>query len=377
MSKTLQTILGIVALVILTGAIWYGFSRKPAEEGVIKIGAIIPLTGPFADWGQSIKDGLELALSDTKHKFVVDFQDDACNPVNAVSIINKFSDVDGINLVIGPGCIECLKAIAPITDQKTMLLFSTGLLDDEVFEKHQSVLNLASQISTEGKYVAKYFSMQQNIKKVAIVHGTTAFGVEHAKRLPEFLKEYNIEVTSIQSSVLNTTDFRTIILKIMQTNPDVIFIHQAEAQIGIFIKQLRELGYKIPVYSYYAVESESVLAAGREALEGMRYTYPVNSAEGSVEKQNFEKRYAQAYKNRIPTATSFFVYDGMMLLDKAMDKCQPSDIKCVKKFFTELGEYRGLSGDMRFEKDGSITRPFGIKKIEDGKFIWVTKEIEL
>lgn len=67
----------------------------------------------------------------------------------------------------------------------------------------------------------------------------------------------------------------------------------------------------------------------------------------------------------------------MMLLDKAMDLCEPSDTACIANFFKGFGEYTGISGDMKFEKDGSLTRPFGIKKIENGDFIWVTKEIEL
>ncbi|MDI6883454.1 MAG: ABC transporter substrate-binding protein, partial [Patescibacteria group bacterium] len=68
MSKTLQTILGIVALVILTGAIWYGVSRKPAEEGVIKIGVISPLTGLAAEYGTETQKGLDLAVEELNKK---------------------------------------------------------------------------------------------------------------------------------------------------------------------------------------------------------------------------------------------------------------------------------------------------------------------
>lgn len=377
MSKTTKTIIWLIVAVVIVGGIWYLSGKKSMEEQTIKIGFIAPLTGPFADWGRTIEEGMKLALQDTQHQFEVDYQDSVCEPEETVTIANRMFNIDNIKIIIGPGCITGLKAIAPIAEQKDALLFSTGLLDDEVFEKHKNIINLASQISTEGKYLAKYLSTQ-NVKSVAIVHGTNSFGEEHAKRLPGFLESYGIEVTSVQPTDLNTRDFKTVIQKIKRMEPEIIFIHQGEIQIGIFMKQLKELGYNIPVYGYYGTEAQSVLEAGGEALNGMFYTYPMNSAEGTEEKKQFETRYTQEYgEEKIPSATSFFVYDGMILLDKALSECQLSDTQCVANFFKNYGDYVGISGDMRFENDGSITRPFGIKKIEDGEFVWVIKEIEL
>ncbi|MDD5163151.1 MAG: ABC transporter substrate-binding protein [Candidatus ainarchaeum sp.] len=364
----------LIIVIIALALLFAGCTEQP-KETKIKIGFMAPLTGSFADWGRSIQEGMQLALEDTNHKFNVDYQDDACDPKQGVTIINKFLGTGEINLIIGPGCIESLKAIAPIAEQNNILLFSTGLLDNEVFEKHKNIINLASQISTEGRYLASYLDSQK-VKRVAIVYGTNPFGVEHSKTFPIFLKDYNIEVTSIEGSALDTTDFKTIILKVMNTNPEVIFIHQGEKQIGLFVKQLRELGYSTQVYGYYGTEAQSVIETGGEALEGMLYTYPVNSAENSPQKKEFERRYSEKFgKDKVPSATSFFVYDGMMLVDKAMAVCQSLDTECIKGFF-EGRDYIGISGNMKFEKNGSITRPFGIKKIENGKFVWVTKKIE-
>ena len=377
MHKTTKTIICLIVAIVIIGGVWYLSGTKSIKEQTIKIGFIGPLTGPFADWGRTIKNGLELALQDTQHKFKIDYQNSACDPQQTVSIANKMFNVDNIKIIIGPGCVTGLRAIAPIAEVKGALLFSTGLLDDQIFKDHQNVINLATQISTEAKYMAKYLSLR-GVKKVAMVHGTNFFGEEYGKRLPEALQRYGIEVTSIQPTDLNTRDFKTVILKIKETNPEVIFIHQGEIQIGIFMKQLREIGYDIPVYGYYGTEAQSVLAAGGEALNGMFYTYPVNSAESTEQKRRFEIRYTQEFgEGKVPSATSFFVYDGIMLLDKAINQCRLDDTQCITNFFKGYDNYVGVSGDMKFEKDGSITRPFGIKKIENGKFIWVTKKVEL
>jgi ABC-type branched-subunit amino acid transport system substrate-binding protein len=119
------------------------------------------------------------------------------------------------------------------------------------------------------------------------------------------------------------------------------------------------------------------LNAGGATLEGVKYTYPVNNADGTKEKESFDKRYAEAFPGRIPTATSYFMYDGIMLLDKAFDVCAWNDGPCIENFLKNYGTYNGLSGEMQIQKDGKNIRPFGIKTVENGEFVWVTKEVSI
>ncbi len=368
----------LAALLVIIGIVLINNSSGtiPENNPLVTIGFVTPLSGPFAEWGTSIRNGMEIALKETKHQFRVNYEDDVCDPKNAVTIANKLFSVDKIKIIIGPGCIDGLKAVAPLAEQHKALLFSTGLLDDGVFTENKNVINLANQISTEARYLAAYLKTQP-IKKVAIVHGTNLFGEELGNRLPDFLNEYSIMVTSTNSTSLDETDFKTIILSIFKNKPDAIFIHQGEVQIGTFAKQLRELGHTTQVFSYYGTESQSVLKTGGNALEGVKYTYPVNSEESSPGAVRFEQRYAQRFPHQIPSATSRFIYDGMILLDQALDTCGSENAKCIAFFFKHFGTYRGISGDMTFNNDGSITRPFGIKEVRNGKFEWVEKRIEL
>ncbi|MES2225447.1 MAG: ABC transporter substrate-binding protein [Patescibacteria group bacterium] len=366
------------AIILIAAILVISFvSVHPAKqsEEAVRIGLIAPLTGPFADWGTSIQNGMQLAVQDTHHTFDVNYQDDGCAARNGVSIAQEFFDVENIKLIMGPGCVEVLRPIAPLADSNGALLLSTGLLDDAIFAEHPSVLNFATQISAEAEYMAAYLESKQ-VKRIATIYGTNDFGVEFSKRLPESLAKRGITVSGTNSSNLDITDFRTIILHLIQSKPDAIFIHQGEKQVGLFAKQLREMGYDVPIYGGYGTEADSVLNAGGSAVEGIEYTYPVNSADEAPEKLAFDKRYAEMF-NTTPTATSRFVYDGMMILDKALDACAASDTTCIRDYIRHIGKYSGISGDMYFKEDGSLVRPFGIKKIEGGKFIWVTKDINI
>jgi len=359
----------MINVVFLYNRVYFGGepSRSVNGEEVIKLGFITPLTGPFADWGESIQYGLELGLEDANHKFDVDYQDSSCDPKETVNIATKFFNVDDIRIIIGPGCITGLRAIAPIADDKNALLFSTGLLDDEIFREHESVINLATQISTEADYMADIMK-SDGLEKVAMVHGISYFGQEYARRLPESIEDRGIVVSSVSPTELELKDFRTVILRVMKDEPEGIFIHQAEIHIGLFAKQLRELGYSTQLYGLYATESQSVLDSGGEALEGMIYTFPYNGAADSKEKKAFEERYVEKY-GETPTATSLFTYDGILLIDKALDECDSEDVQCITEFFGNLKTYDGISGRMNFNEDGSLDREFEIKQIKNGEFV--------
>ena len=269
----------VVVLIFLQGCTSQSITGQSyVESSNVKIGFIAPLTGPFAEWGKSIQRGLEIASEDTNHKFIIDYQDSFCDPKTTVNIAKKFFEVNGIKIIIGPGCVTGMRAIAPIAEQNNVLLFSTGLLDNSIFEEFDNIINFATQISAETKYLAD-FLQTQNISKIAVIHGNNYFGEEYGRVFPNQLQKREINVTLVESTDLNINDFRTVIIKLAETSPEAVFIHQSEKQIGLFARQLREQGYNIPIYSYYGAEAQSVISAGQLATEGIMYSYPFNNVD--------------------------------------------------------------------------------------------------
>lgn len=91
--------------------------------------------------------------------------------------------MEGIKLVIGPGCLSNFKAIAPIAEKHGAALFSTGLLDNEIFRKHSNIISLATEISIEAKHMAHYMK-ERKVKSVAILSAADAFGEEFKSLIP-------------------------------------------------------------------------------------------------------------------------------------------------------------------------------------------------
>ena len=363
------------ALFLLLAAAYSGVCRgetaaPPKPEGALRVGVILPLSGDFATWGERIRQGLTLAAEDTTHRFTLEYADESgCD--TKLSMTNATKLLAQKVRVFFMGCLGGTKAVAPVAARQGALIFSAGLLDQQVLRQDLPLINLTTQLATEARYLAVAVA-KRGMRKAAILRSPDAFGEELARWLKLELDKREVKVVFDDATAPAGNDYRTTIVRLRQHRPDALIVQLGDSQLAVFMRQLRESGISIPVFSNYVIEANSSPSA---AFEGIVYTYPVNSAEGSAVKQAFDRRFTERFgAGTQPSANTYFAYDGLRLLDEAVSVCGSIDAKCI--FSTITGAPRkGISGDLVFNADGSIMRPYGIKKIEHGAFVWLSKEI--
>lgn len=351
-------------------------NADPATQEPVRIGLIAPLSGPFADWGLSIRGGFELGVSDSKNKFLPAYEDGECQPRKAVNAAAKMLTLGKTKLLVGPGCLAGFQAVAPIALKHNALLFSVGGLDQETVRKFTNAVDITTAADTEVRYLASYLASLEKIETIAVLHGSNAYGEQLASSFVSYLMREKIKVTVKEQLDLNTSDYKGIISRIQKDHPDAVFVHQSESSTGIFLKQIRQQGFKGRIFGPFTCESESLLKAAGVFANGLEYPFPLNVSEGSNNWEKFRQRYIAKF-GVSPSPHSFMVYDGVLLLDKALDNCESSNITCITEFFVKLRKHVGVSGEISFDEFGGALRPFGIKGIRNGEFVWITRELEL
>ena len=342
---------------------------QSSQAAPIDIGVILPLTGEFAVWGERIRQGLLLAAEDSTHKFTLHFEDEGnCEATRTVNAVNALLSNKKIRLLF-MGCLAGTKAAAPMVARSGGLMLSTGLLDDDVYRQKYPIINLATQLSTEAKYLAAHVD-RKGYKSVALLRWPDAFGEELARALREELKTRHIAVVYDDSTSTMGHDFRAIFPAMLARRPDVIVTNLGDPQILTFMKQLRESGKDTPVLSNYVVQTNSAPTA---VLDGIEYTYPLNKSDSTSEKELFDKRFMARFGNEAtPSANTYFAYDGLLALDAALQRCGAIDTGCIRsRIISDMKT--GLSGEVKFNQDGSNDRPYGIKRIEGGQFHWMSQ----
>ncbi len=352
---------------------------QESKAAAVKIGVILPLTGGYAEWALHVRQGMEMAQHKAKHVFEFIYEDEGpCDaPARSLSAMKKLASIDKVHIIIS-GCLSGTKVLGPVAKQQGLLLLSPGLLDREVLSHQYPLINLATEISGEARYLSTLLA-DSGAKKVASIRVSDAFAEEFSQTVTENLEKLGVALVLNEQVSSSMQDFRSLLARIKSSGADSLLINSLgkEQQISL-MRQLSQLKLSIQVFGNYMIEGNAASEEERKWFEGVRYTYPVNSSAESTEKVSFDKRYAEEYpSSKQPIANTYFTYDGLLLLDVALNFCEQSDKACLKAKLANGEKHRGISGDMTINSDGSNNRPYGFKVVKNGRFEWLKYEIEL
>ena len=361
-------------IAITTNAGALSTAAANANAAPVQIGVLLPLSGEFAAWGEGIRRAIELVAETEPSRFSFQFEDEGnCEAQKAVRGYRKLSS-SGIRFFI-VGCLAGTKAILPIAKRQQALLLSVGLLDDRTFAETTQLINLATQLSTESGYLAARIA-SRGFKRPAIIHWQDSFSNEFAETLAAELTNRGAKVVAQEAVDPKNTDYRTVLLRVKTANADTICFNVGQDQQGILLRQARDLGIGVPIFTNYVFETATALTLGSLNTD-VEYSFPLNSAEGLPEKAKFDQLFETRYgAGTRPTPNSYFVRDGLSLLDKALLKCAVTDPACVGQYFKSTTHFLGLSGNVSFRADGSNDRPYGIKKVQKNRFVRVDKRAD-
>ena len=97
------------------------FPLTASAEPKIKIGVIAPLSGPAAELGTQIKNGIEVAKKDLKSNVEFIYEDGACNATAALTAARKLTNMNNVPVVIGPLCSPPFLSVAPLLRPSSVL----------------------------------------------------------------------------------------------------------------------------------------------------------------------------------------------------------------------------------------------------------------
>src|SRR5690606_5984884 len=179
------------------------------------------------------------------------------------------------------------------------------------------------------KVIASFGVDTLKLKKWAIVHSTDAFGNGGAKALTAALKEHGLEPVTVQGFTSNSQDFTPIVLAIKKSGADVVSTYIANStDVGIFAKQLRQLGLDIAWVGSPSISTDTAMKLAQNALYGT-YSIADYAVGSSPETQAYADRYKAAY-NMEPDLYSAWAYDSIQILALGMknaNSTKPEDVQ--------------------------------------------------
>jgi branched-chain amino acid transport system substrate-binding protein len=360
MNKSIKIILGIVILILVAwglSSITKNNNKPVGEKQTVKIGIILPLTGPVAMLGEPSKKAAELALKDagtnTKFDYELVFEDSQFDPTKAVTAASKLINVDKVMAIInfGSGTGNAINAIAE--NGKTV---QVSLASDPTIVKGDYNFIHWTPPFKEGELLAKEL-IKKNYKKVSIVEANHPGAVAVVDAIKKSLNGSSVSIVSDDVINIGARDFKTIITKIKTANPDIIILEMFSPEIELIAQQMKELGLNKPVTSVEAIEWSS----NPSLFEGSWFI-----ADSVV--PNFSDKFFKAYGTQA-LAGSSYTYDLVDFFIKTQEKqkevIKPSELPTI---INKIGNWKSsIFGNVPIDNDGFFITDASVKIIKDGK----------
>jgi branched-chain amino acid transport system substrate-binding protein len=300
-----------------------------AQEGTIKIGFPVPLTGPYGTEAQDQVRAGQLAvaqfndaggLSGRKAELVV--RDDKLNPGEAATRTLELLEKEKVNFVVGSLSAAVQLAINNVTKERGIIFNSISQSDaiNEAtdFSKYtfHEALNPHMTSGAVGRYAFGKFG-----KKVAFLTADYAYGHEMVRGFLEVGKAFNIENLGDIRHPLGTTDFSTLLPRIQALKPDILCISNFGRDQQIALKQATDFGIKKNIQIIAPLLSHaSRVAAGPQAFEGViggcSFYWGIEDKFAST--KAFNEAFRKMYDGKLPTDYGALGYGGVRTVLEAV-----------------------------------------------------------
>ena len=350
-----------------------------AQDMVVKIGHVGPVSGAQAHYGKDNENGARMAIEDLnakgvtiagkKVKLELVAEDDAADPKQGTAAAQKLCDAK-VNGVVGHLNSGTTIPASAIYNQCGVPMVTPSATNPKLTQQgFKNVFRLLANDNALGAGLALHAVNNMKLKKVAIIDDRSAYGQGVAEVFKKTALAKGMLVVDEQYTNDKATDFMAILTAIKSKGPDAIFYGGMDPQAGPMLRQMDQLGLSnVKFFGGDGICTAKLaeLSGGAKSLTG------VVCAEGgaSLEKMPGGKAWMTRYEAKYPKqfqVYSPYVYDAVHVLVDAMVRAGSADPKVYMAKLVDAS-YQGVTTKVGFEADGELKNPaMTLYMYKDGK----------
>jgi branched-chain amino acid transport system substrate-binding protein len=314
---------GVVALLL-------GLAPGFAQESV-KIGLLVPLSGPFAPTGKQITAGARLYMQQNGDtvagkKIELIVKDDGGIPDNTKRLAQELVVNDKVAALAGFALTPGAMAVAPIATEAKIpeisMLAATAVLTERSPFIVRASFSVPQSIDPLADWAAK-----NGIKTVVSVVSDFAPGIDVENNFKQRFEAAGGKVIEALRVPLSSNDFAPALQRTADTKPDALMVFVPASIGNIFIRQYIERGLDksgIKLIADGSLTEDDIIGSIGDAALGIITSQPYSAAHDSPENKAFVAAFKAANAGQRPNFTAVHAYDGMRLLYEALKKTNGS-----------------------------------------------------
>ncbi len=360
----------------------------------VRIGAVVPSSGPFAEWGRSntatlkmLEDEVNAAGGVEGAKLRVIVYDDAAKPPQAANLVRRLAEDDKVLAIAGPLTSGAAEVSFPVANQLKLVSMSQASSKPGVsaLNRPWAFRNTVDELVLARTGVP-FFKDAYKVSTVAVIYdakdaNSVALG---SRIMPGLMKENGIKVLNEGSFLTFNTgdvDVSAQVTTLRSLNPDGVVVAADYSQAISVLREMKRQGFIKPVIGGTPLISSAILKAAPEIAVVAPATFFLGEKGGQAEKFAAALtpilRKTQGLPAEIePSMYDANIYEIVSLYVDAVKRAGVSlkpdqlaqDRERIQKFVAESGTFRGFAGKVAFNPDGDAIKTFYIVVGQGGKW---------
>jgi len=339
-----------------------------AQDMVVKIGHVAPVSGGQAHYGKDNENGARMAIEELnakgvtiggkKVKLELVAEDDAADPKQGTAAAQKLCDAK-VNGVVGHLNSGTTIPASTIYNQCGIPHVTPSATNPKLTQQgYKTTFRMLANDNALGAGLALHAANNLKLKKVAIIDDRTAYGQGVAEVFKKTAASKGIQIVDEQYTTDKATDFMAILTAIKSKSPDGVFFGGMDPQAGPMLRQMEQLGMSnVKYFGGDGICTDKII----ELSGGAKTLGNVTCAEGGASlakmpggtawKARYDAKYPKQFQVYSP-----YTYDAVHVLVDAMVRAGSSDPKVyTAKLFD--ASYQGVTAKIGFEADGELKNP--------------------
>ena len=351
------------------------FAGGGKDSNTVPIGAIFPLSGGVAFYGNESRDGALLAIEEINasggllgKQLVLISEDDEGNAEKTVNAFTKLTTRDKVSFIIGSSTSGPTQAISTLAQRNRVVLISPSATNVDVTRAGDYVFRACFIDPFQGVVGADFAYQTLGSRRAAVLYDAGAdYNTGLADSFKGQFRALNGQVVADEAYQSGDVDFNAQVTRIRAANPDVVYLPNYYNDVSLQAKQLRDQGVNCTLIGGDGWDS-LVDNAGNEMLNSY---WSSGFASDTTDPKGVA--FVRAFEARFRRSASQFAalgYDSMMLVADAIKAAGTFDSPAVKDALAKVsGTY--VTGNIRFDANRDPIKGAAILEIvsKDGKLV--------
>jgi branched-chain amino acid transport system substrate-binding protein len=344
-----------------------------------RLGLIAPLTGDVKTFGESTRNGFQLAVDEANaaggiNGKLIDpkIADDKNDPTECANAGSKLINQDGVKLIVGSVASKCSNPLSDLCQSSRVLMISTASTNPLVTVTEKGVrkdyIFRACYIDPfQGAVGARFALDNLKSKTAAVLYDV---GNDYSKGLAEYFKATFTgsggTIMLYKSYAKDDVDFSSLLTDVKRANPEVLFLPDYYQKVGLIAKKARELSIPAKLLGGDGWDSPDMVKIAGKDIDGGYFTNHYSPDDQRPEVQDFVKKYKAKYGSA-PDALATLAYDAAKIMLEAIRRAGNDKPEAVRDAMAKIADFPTVSGRISFDNSGNPLKSAVVLQYQDGR----------